>query len=471
VTPTATLPEAPPPALGPFPAVLSALPNPCDLPGAGRICNAPGAAIAAGWEATVTSLVKGVSKIVKLLFTFWMSFPDPDVSSGNSQIAFLDTHLSWIVNAVAAGATLTAAILVILTRSTTHARTLGAVLLRVVAAGVFVGPLISGLLAAGDAYGRWIIDDAVGADFASKLYQLGDPTGMTVNNSGSTLMLLFALAGSTGSLVMIATLIFRTIVVTVLVGLLPLTAAASMSATGRQAWAKHTAWLLAFVLVKPAGATLLAVAFHWVQDGTTPQDGLLGGVCLLMMGLLLPVMLRLLVPATSAVAGRSGALAGIGALATGALALAPGGQAAAVGARAASGGRLIGRAGATAGAAHAGNAGSAAGAGSAGGAGRAASSGGRAAAGTAGAAATAGTAVGATAGTAAGAGSGSGATGGAPASGAGGPGTGRAPSGGGGTGGGARAAGSGAQRVRRVGDAATAADRFLAESTDSSEET
>lgn len=469
-----TPPAAPAPALAAFPAVLSTLPNPCDLPGAGRICNAPGAAIAAGWEATVTSLVKGVSKIVKLLFTFWLSFPDPDVSSGNSQISFLDTHLSWIVNAVAAGATLAAAILVILTRSTTHARTLGAVLLRVVAAGVFVGPLISGLLAAGDAYGRWIIDDAVGADFATKLYQLGDPVGMTVNNSGSSLMLLFALAGSIGSLVMIATLIFRTIVVTVLVGLLPLTAAASMSATGRQAWAKHTAWLLAFVLVKPAGATLLAVAFHWVQDGTTPQDGLLGGVCLLMMGLLLPVMLRLLVPATSAVAGRSGALAGIGALATGALALAPGGQAAAVGARAASGGRLIGRAGSTAGAgaARAGSAGSATGAAGA------ASNGRRAATGTAGAAATAGTAAASRAGAGAGAdvatavgpGTGTSAAGGAPASGAGGGRTGGAGSGGG-TAGAARAAGSGAQRVRRVGDAATAADRFLSESTDSSEET
>jgi len=446
VTPAA----APARVLAALPAVLSALPNPCDLPGAGRICNAPGAVIAAGWEATVTSLVKGVSNIVKLLFTFWMSFPDPDVSSGNSQISFLDTHLSWIVNAVAAGATLTAAILVIATRSTTHARTLGAVLLRVVAAGVFVGPLISGLLAAGDAYGRWIIHDAVGDDFATKLYQLGDPTGMTVNNSGSTLMLLFALAGSIGSLVMIATLIFRTIVVTVLVGLLPLTAAASMSATGRQAWAKHTAWLLAFVLVKPAGATLLAVAFHWVQDGTTAQDGLLGGVCLLMMGLLLPVMLRLLVPATSAVAGRSGALAGIGALATGALALAPGGQAAAVGARAASGGRLIGRAGSTAGAARAANAGSAAGAGSTAGPAGAASNAGPAAAGTAGA--------------------GSAGAGGGQASGASGGGSGAASSGGG-TSGGARAAGSGAERVRRVGDAATAADRFLAESTDSSEET
>lgn len=442
-----------------FPAVLSALPNPCDLPGAGRICNAPGAVIAAGWEATVTSLVKGVSKIVKLLFTFWLYFPDPDVSSGNSQIAFLDTHLSWIVNAVAAGATLTAAILVILTRSTTHARTLGAVLLRVVAAGVFVGPLISGLLAAGDAYGHWIINDAVGDNFASKLYQLGDPTGMTVNNSGSTLMLLFALAGSTGSLVMITTLIFRTIVVTVLVGLLPVTAAASMSATGRHAWAKHTAWLLAFVLVKPAGATLLAVAFHWVQDGTTPQDGLLGGVCLLMMGLLLPVMLRLLVPATSAVAGRSGALAGIGALATGALALAPGGQAAAVGARAASGGRLIGRAGSTAGAARAGSAAVTAGAGSAAGAAGAPSSGGRAAAGTAGTAAASG------AGTASGAGAG--ATGAGQAGRSAGGGSGSSA----GAGGGARAAGSGAERVRRVGDAAAAADRFVAESTDSSEET
>jgi len=456
VTPAAALSAASPPALAAFPAALSALPNPCDLPGAGAICNAPGAVIAAGWEATVTSLVKGVSNLVKLLFTFWMYFPDPDVSSGNSQISFLDTHLSWIVNAVAAGATLAAAILVILTRSTTHARTLGAVLLRVVAAGVFVGPLISGLLAAGDAYGRWIINDAVGSDFASKLYQLGDPTGMTVNNSGSTLMLLFALAGSIGSLVMIATLIFRSIVVTVLVGLLPLTAAASMSATGRQAWAKHTAWLLAFVLVKPAGATLLAVAFHWVQDGTTPQDGLLGGVCLLMMGLLLPVMLRLLVPATSAVAGRSGALAGIGALATGALALAPGGQAAAVGARAASGGRLIGRAGSTAGAARTGSAGGSAGS----------------AAGAAGAAATAGTAAGSGAGAASGAGAGAGAAGGASAGGTGGTGgagTGRGS--GGGTAGGARAAGSGAERVRRVGGAATAADRFVAESTDSSEET
>lgn len=325
---------------------LPALPNPCNLPGAGAICDVPGKIASAGWDATVTSLVAGLGMIVKLLFTFWMSFPDPDVTAGNSQIAFLDTHLVWVVNAVAAGTTLIAAMAVILTRNTAHARTLGAVLLRVVAAGVFVGPLVSGLLTAGDAYGHWIINDAVGAQFGAKLLQLGTPVSMTPTAAGSTLMLLFALAGSLGSLMMIATLIFRTVVVTVLVGLLPLTAAASMSASGRQAWAKHTAWLLAFVLVKPAGATLLAVAFHWVQDGKTVQDGLLGGICLLMMGLLLPVMLRLLVPATSTVAGRSGALAGAGAVATGALAFIPGGQAPAAGARAAAGGRLLGRAGA-----------------------------------------------------------------------------------------------------------------------------
>lgn len=332
------------------PAAVPALPNPCVGP-ISKICDIPGNLAQSGWDATVTSLVNGVGKLVKLLYTFWVDFPDPDLSSGSSQIAFLAEHLGWITNAVALTTCLIAAMWVILTRNAVHARTLGATLFRTVAAGVFVGPLLSLLMQAGDSYATWILNDSTGPDFGQKLIALGSPASMTVANAGSLMMLFFALAGGLGSLIMIATLIFRSVVVVLLVGFLPLTAAASFSRGGRQAWAKHTAWLLAFVLVKPAGATLLAVAFHWVQDGKTVMDGLLGGVALAMMGLLLAVLLRLVVPATTAIAaGSGGAAAAAGMIATGALALAaPCAGAAACAGRAAGTGRVLGRAGASAG--------------------------------------------------------------------------------------------------------------------------
>jgi hypothetical protein len=126
--------------------------------------------------------------------------------------------------------------------------------------------------------------------------------------------------------------------IVLLAGVLPVAAAASNTASGKQWWSKSFAWLLAFTLYKPVAAIIYAVSFRMTardQDPTT----VVSGVFLMVLAVLaLPALLRFLVPATAAMAsGNAGAVAGAvvgGTLATGAVALSGGMGAAAYAGRA-----------------------------------------------------------------------------------------------------------------------------------------
>jgi hypothetical protein len=98
----------------------------------------------------------------------------------------------------------------------------------------------------------------------------------------------------------------RSGVIVVFAAALPLAAASSASAWGRSWFEKLTGWTLAFVLYKPVAATVYATAM-WMMQNSGDATSVIAGVALTLVAVLaLPALIKLLVPATAALAGNGG---------------------------------------------------------------------------------------------------------------------------------------------------------------------
>ena len=111
-------------------------------------------------------------------------------------------------------------------------------------------------------------------------------------------------------------MLVRVGVVTIFAGLLPLAAAGTSNQTGMEYFKRMTSWLLAFVLYKPAAATVYASAFLMIGDGKDATSVLAGLFMLVLAIVALPALLRLITPmvgaAVAAGAGAGGGMAAAG---------------------------------------------------------------------------------------------------------------------------------------------------------------
>jgi hypothetical protein len=240
------------------------------------------------------------------------------------------------------------------------------------------------LTSAADAFSVWILNNSLdcniaagdGTCFGQSMFQLLSLTSGTTGGLGAVLAIILGVFAVFAALAQVVLLV-------VLAGMLPIAAAASLSDPQRTMFRKTSAWLLGFILYKPAAAIVYAAAFRLAGTNLFGDDGLvtvLTGLALMVLALVaLPALMRLIVPAVTAVSG-GGSLAGLG-LAGAAAALPTGAAAASRLSGAGSSGSGGGPAGPTGSAGTAGGGGS--GAGSSGAAGAAASGGASAAAGAA----------------------------------------------------------------------------------------
>jgi type IV secretion system protein TrbL len=120
-------------------------------------------------------------------------------------------------------------------------------------------------------------------------------------------------------------LVARGAVLVVLAGVLPLTAAATNTDTGRAVFVRTLTWILAFTLYQPAAALVYSAAFLLPAPSDAPLVSALTGVTFLAMAIAaLPALLRLLRPVLRSAtlpAGRHRATSG--GLPTGARAVMP----------------------------------------------------------------------------------------------------------------------------------------------------
>jgi type IV secretion system protein TrbL len=294
----------------------------CDLPGVGAVCDTVSGAVgdlageAAGsvFDAAAQKIAEGFATATQMVVTFWTGVDVPGLSAGSGPVAELRGNTAWLTAWIAVLSVLVCAGRLALTRSSRPAgEAFKGLLILVVVSGCGVAA-VNALVVFGDEYSRWVLDRSTDGQLGSRMASLATLGG--VPGLGSGLLLLVGLLGMLASLVQMGLMLVRVGVVTIFAGLLPLAAAGTGTETG-MAWFKRiTSWLLAFILYKPAAATVYASAFLLIGDGTDATSVLSGLFMLILSIVALPSLLRLITPMVGT-AVAAGAGAGGGATAAG----------------------------------------------------------------------------------------------------------------------------------------------------------
>jgi hypothetical protein len=256
--------------------------------------------------------------LVKTLSTMWMNVNTPGLSSA----AAIQKDTRWITAIVAVVSILVAAGQLALRRRGEPASTMAIGLTRVVVTGAAATFLVQTAGSLADTFSSDMMGSTV-AHLGSNGWS-GIVSTTLISSAiapGDVMTVIIALLIIISSLIQLMLMILRVGLLVILTGTLPLVAAASMSDWGQTWWRKHVGWLAAWLLYKPAAALLYVSAFTLTQGKSLVQV-LAGFMILILSVLILPALLRVIVPMTANLGAASGgglAMAAAGALATGAV--------------------------------------------------------------------------------------------------------------------------------------------------------
>lgn len=189
---------------------------------------------------------------------------------------------------------------------------------------------------AADAFAAWIIDrSTVGTSFGENLGALLLAPLLTPTVAGDglpvLLVIFLGIAGIVASFVQIILMVVRAGMLVILAGIFPLSASFTTTETGRTWFRRCCAWLIAFILYKPAAAIVYATAFRLAgadvfsgSDGSGLLDVLVGVTMMVLAILALPALMRFVTPAVAVMSSSGG---GGGSMAVGAMAALPSGAA------------------------------------------------------------------------------------------------------------------------------------------------
>lgn len=277
-----------------------------------------------GFEAAARSMGEGADQMLQMTTSAWMAVPSGTAAQQDT-VRWLQGDLLQLTLLVAVIGFIVAGAKTALLRRTEDLRLALFGAFRLMTVTVAGGTILYLILRLGDDFAEWIVADAMGGQLETSMVFSFAKAGVV--NSG--ILLILGFLAIVGSIIQIGLLLVRSGLLVILAGAWPLSAAASMTAAGEHMWKKLTGWIVAFALYKPAAAIVYAVAFRLIQGGDSSGANeqmlaLVQGVVLLFVAILaLPALLRLVVPATTALGGASagGAIAGGAVLATGAMAV------------------------------------------------------------------------------------------------------------------------------------------------------
>ncbi|RDI43587.1 hypothetical protein [Nocardia mexicana] len=313
----------------------------CDLPGAaGTVCQyrqfgeLGGYAVDKAANSAIDDLVKtlsdGLASAIRMAISWWVKLPSPELASGAEPgpvLASIRDYTSGLqILLMIAGILFAAARLALAKRGglAGEAQESFLIFARAVFASMLFAVVITTGTKAGDEFSEWVVFDATRGDLSSALSRLVNYELQHDNGLGTGLLLVIALVGIISLLIQLVMLVIRQAVLVLVVAAIPMAAAAAGTGPGSQAFKKMLAWSLAFVLWKPVGALVYAIAFTAAgTDGEQqdPQLVLLGMILLVSVTIVLPALMRLIAPAVATLGGGGGAA---GTFAGGALGLAMG---------------------------------------------------------------------------------------------------------------------------------------------------
>ncbi|MEU9338171.1 hypothetical protein AB0D49_34320 [Streptomyces sp. NPDC048290] len=238
----------------------------------------------------------------------------------------INRQTQWLVVYLAVGSLIFAAGKMALERKGTAGITALKGIMRVVLVSGAATMVIGSAVVLSDAYADHLF--TVGAE--KHLDSIGSCSDFGGIGAFAKLILAFLLLLS--AILQTILLYVRMGVLIVLLGTLPMAAAASMTDWGASWWRKHLAWLIAWLLYKPAVGLVLYAGSVMLNSGKGEDEGdatihtrIAGVAVMLLSAVALPALLKLIVPAVGALGtGNPGgeAMSVAGGIASGAIQLA-----------------------------------------------------------------------------------------------------------------------------------------------------
>ncbi|PPJ02272.1 hypothetical protein C5E43_26915 [Nocardia cyriacigeorgica] len=300
---------------------LPSLPSLCDVPGGPKeacetLADSAGNAAGSAIDQLVDSLVNGFSNALRVAMSWWTKLPSPELTGaggapGPALSAVREYTSGLQVIMLTCGLMFAAARLALAKQGGVagEAQESFLMLARAVFGAMTFAAVVTAGTQAGDAFANWVLDDAAGSDRAGMVERvLAFDEDMRVA-LGPGVLLLLGLLGLISMLVQLVMLVVRQALLVLVVAVIPLAAAASGTGPGSQSYKKLLAWTLAFVLWKPVGALVYAIAFTVIGNDASrdPHMVLLGLILLVMSVVVLPALIRLVAPAVSTLGGGGGA--------------------------------------------------------------------------------------------------------------------------------------------------------------------
>ncbi|KSU70032.1 hypothetical protein GA0061083_0081 [Pseudarthrobacter enclensis] len=291
------------------------------------------------------AIADAVGQTVQTLGTFWVNVGTPALttvpggSTASDPVLFLQNSLYFWTASLAVMSVLVGAAKMVIERRGAPLRDLVrslATLIVVSGAGVAAVGLLT---VAADEFSAWIITNSTnGTSFDENITALLALS--STSPIGSIMIILLGIIAILASVMQIVLMIVRGGLLVILTGIFPTAAAFSNTEAGRGWFQKCTAWLIAFILYKPAAAIIYATAFQLsgsrifgnVGDGKDFGSALLTtvtGLALMVIALFaMPALMRFVTPMVGAVAGSGGGMAAgaVGALASGAISMGSAGR-------------------------------------------------------------------------------------------------------------------------------------------------
>ncbi len=278
--------------------------------------------IVAKWAEHV---IDGVNRTLVSLGTVWVNVK-ADVGGDESVSSFIQEHQRWLVIVIATMSLIVAAMQMAWRQRIEPLQDAHGGLLRLIVVGSAFTTITQLLIAIGDLYSPWIIEQAGSQDDGKFLTKILDMGLFQTGQLGMIMLIVGGLIALLSNIMQIFLMFVRSGLLTLLSGFSPLAAAASTTKWGEQWFNKYVAWTIAFVVFKPTASTIYAASIKLLSgDSYSFSDDigtfLMGIIFLILAILALPALVMFLVPVTANIgSGGSGAGGMVGGmLATGAV--------------------------------------------------------------------------------------------------------------------------------------------------------
>ncbi|MFL6163592.1 MAG: hypothetical protein ACJ74U_15390 [Jatrophihabitantaceae bacterium] len=286
----------------------SCLSDPLGCPGQ-IIGGAASDAADSGLKALADGAFDFLGSVLKLLTTFWLAAPTPDLTSPASAVARLQAQLQPLAAfALVIGLLAAAARLMWGARGGepgAMSQAFKGILLTIAVTGA--GALVISVLnSAFDQWANHILNTGLdGVGVGKRISELST-AGTAAAGLGPVFEVVLFLLAALASLAQFGLMLVRAPVEVLLCVIWPVTAASAVTKEGSEAFRRVTGWLLSWSIYKLAAAIVYATAFAMIGDSKDLTGTVEGTILLVLAVFALPALIRLITPAAQAVPGGGG---------------------------------------------------------------------------------------------------------------------------------------------------------------------